>query len=179
MFIDFTERSGRERERRNIDVREKHLLVASHIHPDWGWNLQFMYVPWPGIEPTAFWCTRWCSNHLSHLARTHHACFTSLGYFQRGNFRKDNLWDLQNNGPLFIGSQSFPHNLNYIMYLHSIFVIVKTVISNLHRWKVVYWSEHRTCHSDQDLNNCFTLLSGTWTWKRQLAFLSSVSPSVN
>ena len=44
MFIDFRER-GRERQReKNIDVREKHQLVASCVCPDWGSNLQPFHV---------------------------------------------------------------------------------------------------------------------------------------
>ena len=36
----------REREReRNIDVREKHGLVASCTHPNWGPNRRPTYVP--------------------------------------------------------------------------------------------------------------------------------------
>lgn len=36
MFIDMSKEEGGEREKeRNIHVREKHRLVASHIHPDW------------------------------------------------------------------------------------------------------------------------------------------------
>ena len=32
---------GKEkREKRNTDVREKHQMVGSGMHPDWGWNLQ-------------------------------------------------------------------------------------------------------------------------------------------
>ena len=37
-------RMGKERER-NIDAREKHQLVASHMHPNWGSNLQPKHVP--------------------------------------------------------------------------------------------------------------------------------------
>ena len=40
---------------RNIDVREKHQLVASHMHPNRGSNPQPRYMPWPGIKPAAFW----------------------------------------------------------------------------------------------------------------------------
>ena len=46
MIIDFREGEGGERERkRNIDMREKHPLVASCTHPDWGPNLQPRDVP--------------------------------------------------------------------------------------------------------------------------------------
>ena len=38
MFVDCRDR-GRERER-DVGVGEKHQLVASRKHPDWGWNLQ-------------------------------------------------------------------------------------------------------------------------------------------
>ena len=44
MFLWILEREeGKERDRDN-DVREKHQLVASHTHPDWGWNLQHFGV---------------------------------------------------------------------------------------------------------------------------------------
>ena len=47
---------GREKEReRNIDVREKHQLVAPCTHPDWGPNPQPRHVPRLGIKPTTFW----------------------------------------------------------------------------------------------------------------------------
>ena len=42
MFIDFKERRrGKERERQT----DRHRLVASQMHPDWGLNLQPWYVP--------------------------------------------------------------------------------------------------------------------------------------
>ena len=45
MFIDFRERR-RERERKtDVDVREKHLSVASHTCPDQGLNLKPRHVP--------------------------------------------------------------------------------------------------------------------------------------
>ena len=58
MFIDFREREReRERERaRNINVRQKHLLVASHMCPNQGLNPQPRYVLWLGIELPTFWC---------------------------------------------------------------------------------------------------------------------------
>ena len=71
MFIDFRERGRemrdgeRERERNNIDVREKHWLVASHMYPDRGSNPQLRYVPWPGIELLTFWCMAWHCNQPS------------------------------------------------------------------------------------------------------------------
>ena len=39
---------------RNIDVSEKHQLVASCLCPDMRPNLHPRHVPWPGIEPTTF-----------------------------------------------------------------------------------------------------------------------------
>ena len=64
------EREERRERERNIDVREKHGLVASQKCPDWGSNLHPTYVPWLRIKPQTFWCMGWRSNHLSHLART-------------------------------------------------------------------------------------------------------------
>ena len=62
---------AREREReRNIDVREKHWSVASHMGPNRGLNPQLSVAQtWLGIKPATFWCTRWRSNQLSHLAK--------------------------------------------------------------------------------------------------------------
>ena len=60
------ERKG-ERER-SVNVREKHQLGASCVHPNWGLNQQPRYVPWLGIEPTAFCCMGQCSNQLSHAS---------------------------------------------------------------------------------------------------------------
>ena len=42
---------GRER---NIDVREKHRLVASHLLPDWGWTLQPRHVSDWELNPQPF-----------------------------------------------------------------------------------------------------------------------------
>ena len=53
-FIAFRER-GSEREReRNIDVREKHQLVASICTPT-GDRSPNLDMPWPGIELVTFW----------------------------------------------------------------------------------------------------------------------------
>ena len=46
-----------ERERkgeRETSMREKYKLVVFHMYPDQGSNLQPMYVPWAGTEPTNF-----------------------------------------------------------------------------------------------------------------------------
>ena len=46
---------GKEKERkRNIDMREKHGLVASHTCPNQGPKPQPRHVPWPGIEQVTF-----------------------------------------------------------------------------------------------------------------------------
>ena len=46
MLTDFSEKGGREREgERNIDMKEKHLLVASCMCPDQGPTLQPRHVP--------------------------------------------------------------------------------------------------------------------------------------
>ena len=52
-ITSFSEKGeGREKEReRNINVREIHWLVASHMHPDQGPNLKPRHVPWLKIEP--------------------------------------------------------------------------------------------------------------------------------
>ena len=48
MLIDFRER-GRER---NVDVREKHWLVASHTHPDRESNPHNLSVCGTMLQPT-------------------------------------------------------------------------------------------------------------------------------
>ena len=45
MLIFSERREGRERKGENIDVREKHQLVASCTHPNWGLNPQPRHVP--------------------------------------------------------------------------------------------------------------------------------------
>ena len=55
IVLEGGERRGRERER-NIDVQEKHQLVAPFSHtPSRGPGLQPRHVPWPGTEPATFW----------------------------------------------------------------------------------------------------------------------------
>ena len=55
-------------EREKGGEREKHWPVASGICHDRVLDLQPRYVPWLGIKP-ATWCTAWCSNQMSHLAK--------------------------------------------------------------------------------------------------------------
>lgn len=57
--------AGRENERKtNIDVREKHLSVASCTHP------QPRYAPWPEIKLVAFPFTGQCPANGTTLVRT-------------------------------------------------------------------------------------------------------------
>ena len=69
LILEREEGEGGRKGGRNIDVNEKHQLVASPMCPNQGLNLQLRYVPWPGIEPKTFWCMGQCSNQLSHPAR--------------------------------------------------------------------------------------------------------------
>ena len=50
-------------------MREKHLSAVSCLSPNQGWNLQPRHVPWPGIQPATFQCTRWWPNQLSQPTR--------------------------------------------------------------------------------------------------------------
>ena len=50
----YRERKGETERERNIDVREKHQLVASRTCTNQGLNLQPKYVPWLGTEPQPF-----------------------------------------------------------------------------------------------------------------------------
>ena len=62
-FFIALKKRGREREREtSMSERERHWLVASCTHPDWGlYTLgqgikpQPRYVPWLRIEPATFW----------------------------------------------------------------------------------------------------------------------------
>ena len=63
----------REKEReRNINVREKHQLVAFCMHaPNPGPGLLPRRVPWPGTEPVALWSAGRCSVHWETPVRAH------------------------------------------------------------------------------------------------------------
>ena len=96
-FIDLKERGRREKEReRNIDVREKHLLVASCIHPDQGVNLQPnpwpRHVSWLAIEPTIFWSAGWYPTNWATPARA-----TSIILERRKLRAKGGKWLLKSN----------------------------------------------------------------------------------
>ena len=53
--------------------RHWHWLLASHMCPDQGSNLQPSCVPWPVTDLANFRCTGQCSKQLNHLAK---AAFT-------------------------------------------------------------------------------------------------------
>ena len=67
----FLERGkGREEEReRNVDVSEKHCLVASCTHHIQGPNLQPRHVLWLGIELVTFCFCRMMPNQLNHTGQ--------------------------------------------------------------------------------------------------------------
>lgn len=65
-FHWFLDREERIRREGNIDVREKHQLIASGTRPSWEVNLQTRYVPWLEIKSTILWWTKWCFRKLSH-----------------------------------------------------------------------------------------------------------------
>ena len=54
---------------RNINVREKHQLVASCTHPDQEPDPQPRHVPWTGIKPMTFQFMGTCSNQLIHIGQ--------------------------------------------------------------------------------------------------------------
>ena len=70
MFIDIRERGreGRWERQRDSHVRENHGLVALHMCPAQGSNLQPKHAPWPGMELAPPWCIGRHSNQLSHPA---------------------------------------------------------------------------------------------------------------
>ena len=68
LILEREEGGERERER-NINVREKHRSVASHVHPNQGSTPQPRFVPWLEIEPSTFWCMGKRSNQLSYTSQ--------------------------------------------------------------------------------------------------------------
>ena len=58
----------KERER-NINVREKHQLVAFCRHPNQGPNPQPRHEPWVRIKPTTFQFMGQHSNQLSRIGQ--------------------------------------------------------------------------------------------------------------
>ena len=68
MFLWILEREeGRERgKERNIDVREKHQSVASHMLPKQESNQHPTHAPCSRNELANFWCTGRRSSQLSH-----------------------------------------------------------------------------------------------------------------
>ena len=97
MFIDFREgrrewKREREREReRNVDMREKHWLVASRLCPKWASNQQTRYVPWLGVQPSASWCMGWHSKQLSHLARQNMVFWNNIIYYLTDSVDQERL----------------------------------------------------------------------------------------
>ena len=69
-FIDSRER-GRdgESEEKNMDVREKHLLVASHMRPNWGPNPQLRHTLWLESKLVTFWFVEQLPTNWTTLAR--------------------------------------------------------------------------------------------------------------
>ena len=67
--MNLEQEEGRGTKKETLMGEEKHWLGASCTHPDRGLNPQPIYVPWPGIKPTTFWCTGWHSNQMSHLTK--------------------------------------------------------------------------------------------------------------
>lgn len=78
-------------------MREKHHVVASHVHPDWGLNLLPRCVPWLGIEPLAFWRTGRCPNRATParvvigIFNMLPRCFCCMGWWRPIGFDGD-LW---------------------------------------------------------------------------------------
>ena len=65
-------REGERERERNINVWEKHWLVASHT-PNWGTGPEPRHVPWLGIKLVTFWFTDQHSIHWATPARTERA----------------------------------------------------------------------------------------------------------
>ena len=71
-IIDLRERE-REREKEKHQCKRETLTAG------------LLYLPWPGFEPTTFWCTRWCSIQLSHPTR---AILPFLKMYSENNNKK-------------------------------------------------------------------------------------------
>ena len=67
IFFHCFQRKERERERES--EREKHWLVASCKHPNWGNNPHPGYVPWLGVKPANSQFIGWHSIQLSHTGQ--------------------------------------------------------------------------------------------------------------
>ena len=65
LILDREEGRDRDFRERNLGVREKYQLVASHLHSDPDRTYSLRMCPTGNQTPT-FWCTRWHSNQLSH-----------------------------------------------------------------------------------------------------------------
>ena len=68
LLLEREKRRKKEGER-NINVRKKHRLVASHMCPNWGPNTQPECVPWLGIEPANFRLMGQCPTHWATPVR--------------------------------------------------------------------------------------------------------------
>ena len=74
MFIDSKER---ERGKKKKTVMWEENVYASCVHPARDLTLNPGMCPDWELNPQTSWCTRQCSNELSHLARAYHALFTN------------------------------------------------------------------------------------------------------
>ena len=106
-FIAFRGRQrGKEGEResrreREISVREKHLLVTSHMLPDQRLNLQPRYLPWLRIEPATFRCTGRWSKQANHTSQGSTCNFNSLFAMESSMFTDSGtLFYLPHMGPV-------------------------------------------------------------------------------
>ena len=74
IFYSFIFRERRRKGERegNIDLREKHCLVASCMHPDWEPNPQPRHVPWLGIKPATLHFVGWHPTNWVTPAEQHY-----------------------------------------------------------------------------------------------------------
>ena len=93
LFIYSERKEGREKEReRNMDVREKHSLVASCTHPDQEPNLQPRHEPWRAIKPATFHFTGRCPTDWAMLVKAFLIPFNIIcKKSQINNFSKKDL----------------------------------------------------------------------------------------
>ena len=81
MPIDFLEK-GKRRKRekeRDINVEEKHLLVASHMYTPWLGTEPTKHVPWSRTKPATFQFIGQHSNQLSHSGHGGKSLFINIG----------------------------------------------------------------------------------------------------
>ena len=76
MFIDFRKKRRKWQNKREEHQCEKESSIGCLLYvPDWGSNVQPMFLPWQGFEPKTFCCMGWQSNQLRPLLQVSQSHF--------------------------------------------------------------------------------------------------------